>query len=200
MIVVCSLLRLQTILPSFSFDDYFLYYTLRLPNTLRRLEMAARKSSPTCRLIWLSPCATEWATNMVNVRYSFEQIYRIVNGWANPYNFVVFDRFLLQSNCLPPYTIQSNGRMTPAGTFDHSESLPTIPGDQYVSFVGIRMITTSLAEIAEMEWNTPLRQSSPEGYTSLNPIPFIDLESETPQPDYRGPFADRTNYERRPRH
>ena len=129
---------------------------------------------------------------MVNVRYSFERIYGIVNGWANPYNFLLFDRFLLYSNYPPPYIIQSNGRMTPAGTFEHSES-PSMGCDCCISFVGIRLITALLAEIAEAEWNAPLRQSSPDGFTSMNPIPFIDLESDTLALEQRSPLADRTN-------
>jgi hypothetical protein len=140
----------------------------------------------------MSPCSTEWATTMVNVRYSFEQIYGIVNGWANPYNFLLFDRFLLYSNYLPPAMVQSNGRMTPAGMFDHSES-SSMGCDYCISFAGIRLITALLAEIAEAEWNAPLRQSLPDGSTSMNPIPFIDLESDTLALEQRSPLADRTN-------
>jgi hypothetical protein len=114
---------------------------------------------------------------MVNVRYSFEQIYGIVNGWANPYSFCLFDRFPLYSNYLPPYIVESTGQITPAGTSDRSRS-SSMRCDSSISLPGIRLFTGLLSEVSEAEWNGPLRQSSPDGSTSMNPIPFIDLEPD----------------------
>ena len=85
---------------------------------------------------------------MFDIRYSFEQIYGIVNGWANPYNFLLFDRFLLYSNYPSPYVVESTGQMSPVGTFDRFD-LSSTRCHYRISLTGIRLLTALLAEICE---------------------------------------------------
>jgi hypothetical protein len=125
----------QITTPAFTFTEHFPCYMLKLHKTLRRLKRAARHYSPTCLLVWMSPCSEEWSSRMTDVPLPLESIYSTVNAMATHHGFRLFDRYELYNAYHPPFNVPVTGQMTA---------------------MGLRLVTTMIHEDTEVEWENPM--------------------------------------------
>ena len=125
----------QIATPSFTFTEHITCYIVKLHKTLRRLKRAAHHHSPTCLLVWMSPCSKEWSSTMSDVPLPLQLIYSAVNEMATYHGFRLFDRNELYNAYHPPFNVPMTGRLTA---------------------MGLRLVTTMIYEDTEAAWQNPV--------------------------------------------